>query len=139
MRPAGATIAVSFLLCGVAGANGMTLTAPRSLPVIRVTEHQNKATLTLRRGQQLRTVLHSTYWQFQKTSNPAVLRLERPPKVRPRPSGCVAGAGCGTVTAAYLATSVGSTIVSAERRSCGEAMGCTAETGRFTLHVNVRR
>jgi hypothetical protein len=116
----------------------MTLTPTRSSPIVRVTERQNRGTVSLRRGQQLQVILHSTYWQFQKTSNPAVLHLERPPKLRPNPS-CVPGGGCGTVTAAYLAVAAGPTLVTAERSSCGEASGCTAATGRFTLHVIVRR
>jgi hypothetical protein len=138
IRPAAAAIAAALLISGAACANGMSFHT-RSLPVILVTERQNKSTVTLHRGQQLRVVLHSTYWQFQKSSHPAVLRLVRPPKVRPRPSGCVPGGGCGTVAADYVATAVGSAIVSAERTSCGEAMGCTAATGDFTVHVNVRR
>lgn len=130
---------VGLLLLGAAAcANAMTLTANRSKPIVRIAERQNKGTVTLRRGQQLRVVLHSTYWQFQKAPNPSVLRLERAPKVRPRLSGCVPGEGCGTVTATYLAAARGSSTVSAERNSCGEAMGCTGDTGRYTVRVVVR-
>jgi hypothetical protein len=138
MRPRRAATAVALLLGATACASAMTLAPTQSVPIVRVTERQNKTTVTLRRRQQLQVVLHSTYWQFQKTSNPAVLHLQRPPKIRPNPS-CVPGGGCGTVTATYLAAAPGPTLVTAERSSCGEASGCTAVTGRFTLHVIVRR
>jgi len=130
---------VGLLLLGAAAcANGMSFTATRTEPIVRITERQDKGTVRLRRGQQLRVVLHSTYWQFQKAPNPSVLRLERAPKVRPRLSGCVPGGGCGTVTATYLAAARGSSTVSAERSSCGEAMGCTPDAGRYTVRVVVR-
>lgn len=137
-RPPRVAIAFVLLLGAVACANGMSFTRTPSSP-IRVTERQNDRTVTLRRGQQLQVVLHSTHWEFQRVTNSAVLRLEHPPKVRPKPSRCVTGGGCGTVTVAYLATAVGRAVVTAERKSCGEAMGCTAATGRFTIHVIVRR
>jgi len=130
---------VGLLLLGASAcANAMTFNSTRSKPVVRITERQDKGTVTLRRGQQLRVVLHSTYWQFQKAPNPSVLRLEHAPKVRPRLTGCVAGEGCGTVTAMYLAAARGSSTVSAERSSCGEAMGCTADAGRYTVRIVVR-
>jgi hypothetical protein len=116
----------------------MTFTGSSSHPIVRISERQNKGTVTLKRGQQLRVVLHSTYWQFQKQSNRSVLRLERAPKVRPRLSGCVPGEGCGTVTASYLAVTRGSSTVAATRNSCGEAMGCTGDTGGFSVRVVVR-
>lgn len=140
MRSLRAAVIGLLLLGAAACANGMTYdtntTAPK--PIVRITERQNKGTVTLRRGQQLRVVLHSTYWRFQKTTDASVLRLDRAPKVRPRLSGCVPGEGCGTVTATYLAAARGSSTVSAVRNSCGEAMGCTGDTGRYTVRVVVR-
>jgi hypothetical protein len=138
MRSLRVAVAGLLLLGAAACANGMTFTRAQSAPIVRVTERQNKSTVTLKRGQQLRVVLHSTYWEFQKQSNRSVLRLERAPKVRPRLSGCVPGEGCGTVTASYVAAAAGSSTVSATRSSCGEAMGCTGTSGRFTVRVVVR-
>jgi hypothetical protein len=68
-----------------------------------------------------------------------VLRPQGAPVVLPQPSGCVVGQGCGTVTAWYVGAAVGAAKVTASRTSCGEAMGCTAATGSFTLRVVVRR
>lgn len=95
-------------------------------------------TLTLRRGQLLRVVLSSTYWQFGSAPDPAVLRAVAAPQTSPRRSGCVPGGGCGTVTATFVGVGAGRTDVVAHRSSCGEAMGCTAQASRFTLHVVVR-
>jgi hypothetical protein len=138
MRSLRLAVAGLLVLGAAACANAMTFSAPRSKPIVRITERQDKGTVTLRRGQQLRVVLHSTYWQFQKAPNPSVLRLERAPKVRPRLSGCVPGEGCGTVTATYLAAARGSSTVRAARSSCGEAMGCTGDNGRYTVRIVVR-
>jgi len=102
-----------------------------------VSERQDGGKVTLRRGQRLRVVLHSTYWELKRVSAPAVLRLVAQPVVSPK-SGCVPGQGCGTVTATYVAKALGSSDVTAERTSCGEAMGCTAAAGKFTLTVTVR-
>lgn len=129
-------LAILFVLLGCAsGGTGNAATSP--LPVIHVTEKQDGGKVTLRRGQRLRVVLHSTYWEFKAVSVPAVLRRIGQPMVSPK-SGCVPGQGCGTVTATYIAKTLGSAGVTAERTSCGEAMGCTAAAGAFTLTVSVR-
>jgi hypothetical protein len=125
-----------FVLLGCAS-GGAVSAATRPLPVIHVTEKQDGGQVTLRRGQRLRVVLHSTYWEFKALSASGVLRRIGAPVVTPRP-GCVAGQGCGTVTATYIARTSGSTSVAAERTSCGEAMGCTAAAGAFKLTVSVR-
>ncbi len=127
-----------------ATASTMTVTTPPShwspAPpphTLRATETDNGRTVALRPGQRLEVALASTYWQLQRLSS-TVLRLDSGPFVRPRPSGCVPGAGCGTVIATYVAVAPGSAEVVATRTSCGEAMGCTGATGRYLLHVVVR-
>lgn len=130
MRPRAASIAIALLLTGTACANGATR------PVVRAAERQNNKTITLRKGQRLQVVLHSTYWQFQSSTNRAVLRQLGKSRVRPTP-GCVAGGGCGTVVTLYLAAARGTAMVSATRNSCGEAAGCTGTSGRYTLHIRV--
>ena len=57
-------------------------------------------TLTLARGDIVRVVLHSTYWQFDDPSNGAVVAPDGPPVYAAAVGGgCVAGQGCGTATA----------------------------------------
>jgi len=129
-------LAALLVLLGCA-AGGTGSAATHTLPVLHATEIKDGGKVTLRRGQRLRVVLHSTYWEFKAVSTPGVLRRIGDPVVVPRP-GCVPGQGCGTVTATYVARAVGSTSVAAGRTSCGEAMGCTAEGGAFELNVSVR-
>jgi hypothetical protein len=107
--------------------------------VVTVTNRDNGRTITLVLHQRLRVVLSSTYWTLQESSNPAALRMAGRPRITPRPSGCVPGAGCGTATATYGTVAPGSALVTATRTSCGEAMGCTGATSRFSLHVVVHR
>jgi hypothetical protein len=139
MRPRAASIAVALLLTGTACANGATrptTSAPSAGPIVRAAELQNNKTITLREGRRLELILHSTYWQIQAGSNRAVLRRLGKPHVRPT-RDCVAGGGCGTVTALYLAAAPGTAEIAATRNSCGEALGCTGTSGRYTLHVRV--
>jgi hypothetical protein len=91
---------------------------------VTVSEADNGHVLTIRRGDGVKAVLHSTYWTFAKPSNAAVLLSEGDPVVAPQRQGCVPGQGCGTVTARYLAGSVGQAFISAHRDTCGEAMAC---------------
>ena len=83
----------------------------------------------------LHVSLDTTFWQFAATDN-AVLRVVTAPSAQPAPS-CIPGGGCGTVSAVYLAVRPGTTDITATRSSCGEAMGCSAQAGRFVVHVVV--
>jgi hypothetical protein len=103
-----------------------------------VDEHANHHTVTVANGAALVLTLHSTYWQIQPSSDPSVLQLEAPPQPSAQPSGCVPGAGCGTVQATFEATAPGTANVTATRTSCGEALGCTGASGRYTVTVNVQ-
>lgn len=126
-----------LLLC-VAGYAGSGFAGTAATPsIVRATDRDNGHTVKLRRSQRLLVVLSSTYWQLQRSSNSAALRLVGGPKISPT-MGCVPGAGCGTAAATYLAAAVGHATVTATRTSCGEAMGCTAAQSRFTLNVVVR-
>jgi len=139
LLPHGAPIAIVCLLCSAACANGASRPASplSSAPVVRAGERQNNKTVTLRKGQRLQVVLHSTYWQFHGSTDRAVLMPSGRPRARPRLSGCVPGGGCGTVTAVYLAATAGTADVTASRTTCGEALGCTPAASRYTLHVRV--
>ena len=125
---------VLLLLCvTVSPIPGLAATAS----IVKVTDRENGNTVRLRRSQRLLVVLSSTYWQIQRSSHRAVLRLVSGPSVRPT-MGCVPGAGCGTATATFLAAAAGHATVVATRTSCGEAMGCTPAQSRFILNVVVR-
>jgi hypothetical protein len=51
---------------------------------------------------------------------------------------CVPGEGCGTVAVAFEAVRPGRQTIVATRTSCGEAMGCTADQGRYQVTIVVR-
>ena len=88
-------------------------------------------------GETITVVLHSTYWQFQPPSAPAVVAPQGSPAVAPDMHGCVPGGGCGTVTMTYRAAGRGTSTVSAHRDSCGEAMRCTGSSGDWAVTVTV--
>lgn len=129
----------ALLLVAVGCANSNSShAATRALPVVQVGDKRDGGTVALHVGQKLRVVLHSTYWEFKRVNAPGVLHLVATPVVAPK-AGCVPGQGCGTVTALYVARTPGSASVRAERTSCGEAMGCSADAGTWLLTVVVRR
>lgn len=82
-------------------------------------------------------MLGSTYWRVAGSSDSAVLREEGEPRYAGRPSGCVPGEGCGTVTATFDAAGAGRASVRASRASCGEAMACRGESGSYQVAVVV--
>jgi hypothetical protein len=103
-----------------------------------VTDRSNGSSVVLHVGDQLRVVLASTYWKFDAASKPDVARMDGEPVTRARLAGCVPGGGCGTETAVFAATKVGTTTVRASRTSCGEVLRCTDGKGRFVLVVVVK-
>jgi hypothetical protein len=111
--------------------------ASQTVDVVLVGDRADGHTVTLMSGQRLRVVLSSTYWQFDRATNNSVLRPGGQPRVESESTSCVPGGGCGTVTATFIAAARGSAEIVAHRSSCGEAMGCTGDTGRFRLHVVV--
>ena len=141
-------LAVAVLAaCGAAGAvpGGAALASAGAIPTSAptVTQHSvtfrdaaNGTTVRIRVGTRLTVQLGSTYWTFQGSSNPTVLRQAGTPKVKPR-GGCVPGAGCGTVTARFVARHAGTAIVTASRATCGEALQCTGGQGSYRLTVVV--
>ena len=152
-RAAGAAALAGLLavLAGCAGA-GSPAAAPTSSGTARpsasdtnatqgaevvASDRDNGRTVSLVIGQRLRVVLQSTYWTFQQSSNPRVLTSDGAPTVNPQPSGCVPGQGCGSATASFTAVGSGRALVSAARKSCGEALACTGSRGEFVVHVIV--
>jgi hypothetical protein len=123
----------------VSGPPATPSTTPTGQATADVTaaEKDNGREVRLAPGQRVRIVLSSTYWQFQESPDPGVVRMEGRPAVSPQPSGCVPGAGCGTAEAAYRAVAPGRATVTATRTSCGEAMACASGDDRYTLRITV--
>lgn len=118
---------------------GATTSTAAPAPSSRqVTEADDRGTVTLRTGGTLTVVLHSTYWQYDPPSDPSVLRSAGDPTYAPDPPGrCVPGGGCGTATATFHALRPGRAVVTAHRTSCGEALRCVGDAGRFSVTVEV--
>lgn len=74
-------------------------------------------------GDLVEAELGSTYWSFTTAPTP-VLRAAGSPVTSPG-TGCVAGSGCGTITAQYRVVAAGTAVVTAVRTLCGEALRCT--------------
>jgi len=145
-RVASALALVVFVAGAAGNASGRTATPQLAgatpglhAVVVLANDGSNGNTVAIRRGQRLRVVLSSTYWQLQPSSNTTVLGLVGRPATTPKLTGCVPGGGCGTATATYLASADGHATVTATRTSCGEALRCIGASGKFTLHVVVVR
>ena len=135
--------AIAAAICATAAACGGPSSGdpgPSQSPhtaVLTASDAQNGRTVTLHVGDSLDITLHSTYWRFAGSSNAAVVAPEASPTVSPSASGCVAGQGCGTVTASFDALAVGTAVIDASRTTCGEALLCTGSAGSYRLTVEV--
>ncbi|HEV7534382.1 MAG TPA: hypothetical protein VGP90_02035 [Acidimicrobiia bacterium] len=104
---------------------------------VKVDEAASGSDVTLAPGDHLQVTLHSTYWEFNPSSDPAVVDGDGGPQTGPG-INCPTypGSGCGTVTQTYTALKVGTAHVSADRTTCGEAMACNpAQHYNVTVHV----
>jgi hypothetical protein len=117
--------------------------AERPAPVpktVSLDDASDGSTVTLRPGDHLDVLLHSTYWTFNRPSDRAVLSADGKPVYGPGES-CppYPGSGCGTVSVRYTARRAGSAVVSADRSSCGEAVRCTPDALHWAVKVKVSR
>ncbi len=105
------------------------------------------STVTLRVGRTLRIVLGSparpgsTYWRFGPLPSPVLAPIGTP-TVTPDHSAAACsrpGTGCGTVALTLTGRSAGTTVVTASRASCGEALRCPTGQDSFRLTVVVAR
>lgn len=87
-------------------------------------------------GGLVQVVLDSTSWVFTTPASPVIHLLSEP--LSTPATGCVAGAGCGTVTARYRVTAAGTTQLSAVRTLCGEVLRCVPERHFIITIVAVR-
>jgi hypothetical protein len=104
---------------------------------VKVDESADGSKVTLAPGDHLQVTLHSTYWQFNPSSDALVLAADGGPQTGPG-TNCprFPGSGCGTVTQTYTALKAGTATVTATRTTCGEAMACSP-VQHFTLTAHV--
>jgi hypothetical protein len=134
---AAAALLAAGCTSGIAGPP--TPASPRS-SVTTVSNSDSGRTIHLAMGQRLTVVLSGGYWTFAPSPDPAVLRQDRGPTLLPRsPANCPPGLGCSPIEVRFTAVSPGTTQVRAGRTTCGEALRCTGDRGRFAVTVDVDR
>lgn len=127
--------------CGSSGPSGSQPSAPTGsatgAPPVRlaVGEAANGTTVHLAVGDVILVTLRSTYWQFQQAVPAGVLRAS-PASYRSQPGG-PPGIGRGTARESFVAIHTGTATIRAGRASCGEALRCTGDAGRYRLTVVV--
>lgn len=95
-------------------------------------------TVDVHKGDVIQLVLHSTYWQPALPMDGAVVAQGDVRRQATHTSArCVPGAGCGTVSATYVAERDGQTLLTATRATCGEAMRCVGDNGAYEVTVRV--
>jgi hypothetical protein len=105
-------------------------------PVV-LDEHANKTTVHVQVGTTVELLLHSSYWNIAGSSSPAILAPQGTPTQLPVTPTCAPGIGCNPVRAMFSARSPGTSVLSASRTSCGEAMRCGTQNGYFQVTVIV--
>jgi hypothetical protein len=112
---------------------------PVASAVIIVRDNANGKTVHMRVGDRLELILASTYWTVHRSSAPDVLRQDGPTRLLPRPKSCskIPGLGCVPVKTSFTAPTVGRAVITASRTSCGEALRCVGDGGRFKVTVLV--
>jgi hypothetical protein len=140
--------AIMLAACGVvpfaggcaAGGSGGVHTDPASSPVI-VRDGSNGHTVSVTVGDHLEVILGSSYWTVRGSSHPKVLQQDGPTTFMPRPANCSAnipGLGCVPVRTDFSALAPGTTVITASRVSCGEAMRCMPNQEHYSVTVVVR-
>jgi hypothetical protein len=110
----------------------------QSISEVKVDDSKNGQSVQVHVGDTVKFTLGSTYWTFDASSDPLVLKELGDQVVTPDPMGsCLPGMGCGITTAWYKALSEGSATVSASRVSCGEALRCVGNQGVYRVTVLV--
>ncbi len=142
-----APVALSLVLaagCASAAANAGSPGAPSSSAstagVVIVRDDANGKTVNVPAGAKVELILGSTYWVVAGSSVPGVLRQDGSPTPLPRPTNCpnVPGLGCAPLRTDFAALVPGSSLITANRKTCGEAMPCTADKQHFAVTVVVK-
>lgn len=111
----------------------------RPATVVIERDNSNGKTVRVGVGDKIALILASSYWKISGSSAPSVLRQRGPVTLlAPSPSHCPPGFGCRPVRAYFTALTPGKAVITAHRRTCGEALACTGSRGKFRLTVIVR-
>jgi predicted secreted protein len=119
----------------------LSITSAQAASVVKITESGNGKSFSVKAGSEVQITLHSTFWSLKSISNlvgsqtPVMTAIMPGPTA---PANCqLPGMGCGTVVWKFKASKTGKASFVAIRTSCGEALRCTAKTGRFSVLFKV--
>ena len=138
--------------CASQGSNGALVgagssptsgsTAPSATPggTITVKDDSNGTTVHVHVGTEVELLLSSSYWSVNGSSAARVLKQDGASTVLPRPTSCPAipGLGCQPVQTNFTAMSVGTSIITANRTTCGEALRCPPDKQHFLVTIVVQ-
>lgn len=107
-------------------------------PTVTVSSSDRLSHVTLFKGGHLVVTMKSTYWKIRRPSGHALRPLGSP--VTHSMFNChqPPGSGCGTVVESFVAIASGTSVISAARSSCGEALRCSAANASWSESVRVR-
>ena len=109
---------------------------------IKLSDSDNKRTVTVKINTAMTISLDSTYWLDAKTTNLKATKAKAVKAIAfgpTAPEGCQhPGTGCGTSTWAFKATRKGKASFTVTRDSCGEAMRCTPDQSTYTVRFIVK-
>ena len=103
-----------------------------------LSDADNGRTISVVAADRLQVTLASTYWTFGPPSDAGVLVAQGPQQTAPCPTRTIPGSGCGTATVVYAAQTPGTSVIAADRVSCGEALQCTGNQGTYRVTIVVR-
>jgi len=133
---ASAAVAVAVAGCGTAMSADH---GPRPPATTVIRDSQNGKTVHLAVGDHLKLIMTSTYWNVHGSSSAAVLAQDGRSHLLPRPKTCPAipGLGCVPFETTFTALANGTAVITASRRTCGEALACQPPQEHFKLTVVV--
>lgn len=110
---------------------------PPHPPLLRLDARSDRTTVDVFVGQGIEVVLDGVQWSIAPPSPGASLRTVTAPSAVA--SRCTpVGSGCGTTSERLTAVAAGTSVLTAHRDSCGEALACTGRRGDWQVTVVVR-
>lgn len=121
----------------------VTSLPPTGTPVVTgsqvvLDEHANGRTVKVTVGSTVELLLHFSFWDINGSSSPSVLAQAGAPTLLPQtPPTCAPEIGCSSLRATFTALRAGTSVLSASRNTCGEAIQCPPAKRRFQVTVIV--
>ena len=132
-------VLATLAACGGTSApvGGATTTTGTHPPALHLGASADRKTLDVAVGQEVDVALEGVQWTIAPPTPATSLRaLAGPSAVA---THCTpVGSGCGTTSERFTAVAAGTTVLTAHRDSCGEALACTGRRGEWTVTLVTR-